>query len=116
MIGTVAAIERDLMQGGFVQRYQTDRTDDGVGGGEGAFLAASFWLADVYALQERHEDARRLFDRLCGLANDVGLLAEEYGDDRQLGNFPQALSHLSLVVTALNLTTDRGPAKEREAK
>ncbi|MGN6268535.1 MAG: glycoside hydrolase family 15 protein [Sphingomonas sp.] len=116
MIGTVAAIERDLMQGGFVARYQTDRTDDGVGGGEGAFLAASFWLADVYALQGREEDARALFERLCGLANDVGLLAEEYGDDRQLGNFPQALSHLSLVVTALNLTTDRGPAKEREAK
>ncbi|TPG18531.1 glycoside hydrolase family 15 protein [Sphingomonas koreensis] len=114
MIGTVAAIEAELLHDGFVARYQTGDTDDGVGGGEGAFLAASFWLVDVYTLQGRAEDARALFDRLCGLANDVGLLAEEYGDGRLLGNFPQALSHLSLVNSALNLTMQHGPARERK--
>jgi GH15 family glucan-1,4-alpha-glucosidase len=116
MIGTVAAIERELIGDGFVKRYQTGETDDGVGGGEGAFLAASFWLVDVLALQGRVADAEALFDRLCGLANDLGLLAEEYGYGRQLGNFPQALSHLSLVVSALNLTTQHGPAQERKAR
>lgn len=115
MIGTVAAIERDLICDGFVQRYQTEETDDGVGGGEGAFLAASFWLVDVLAMQGRRDDAERLFARLCGIANDVGLIAEEYGGGRQLGNFPQALSHLSLVVSALNLAMERGPAHERRS-
>jgi len=116
MIGTVAAIERELIEDGFVKRYQTDETDDGVGGEEGAFLAASFWLVDVLALQGRTEDAEVLFERLYGIANDVGLLAEEYGFGRQLGNFPQALSHLSLVVSALNLTMQHGPARERNAR
>ena len=116
MIGTVAAIERDLMADGFVKRYETSETDDGVGGEEGAFLAASFWLVDVLALQGRTQDAERLFTRLTGIANDLGLLAEEYGGGRQLGNFPQALSHLSLVVSALNLTMDRGPVHERRAR
>ncbi|MBY8829814.1 glycoside hydrolase family 15 protein [Hephaestia mangrovi] len=116
MIGTVAAIERELMKDGFVKRYQTEQTDDGVGGGEGAFLAASFWLVDVLALQGRAADAEKLFGRLCGLTNDVGLLAEEYGYGQQLGNFPQALSHLSLVVSALNLTMQHGPARERKAR
>ena len=82
---------------------------------EGTFLAASFWLADVYVLQGRTEEARALFERLRGLSNDLGLLAEEYGDGRQLGNFPQALSHLSLVGTAFNLSRKGGPAHERRA-
>lgn len=113
--GTVAAIERELMPDGLVLRYSTDTTDDGVGGGEGAFLAASYWLADVYAMQNRREDARALFERVTRVANDLGLLAEEYScrERRLLGNFPQALSHLSLVNTAMNLSAGGGPAQKR---
>lgn len=111
--GTVAAIERDLIRDGLVRRYATDETEDGVGGDEGAFLAASFWLADVYALQGRMAEACKLFERLCGLANDVGLLAEEHDGTSLLGNFPQGLSHLSLVSTAMNLGRNGGPAQER---
>jgi GH15 family glucan-1,4-alpha-glucosidase len=116
MVSTVKAIEQNLMCDGFVQRYETDKTDDGVGGSEGAFLAASFWLVDVYALQGRKDDAEALMSRLCALANDVGLLSEEYGDGQLLGNFPQALSHLALVNSALNMSMDHGPAKERGAE
>ncbi|WP_431469837.1 glycoside hydrolase family 15 protein [Sphingosinithalassobacter sp. LHW66-3] len=111
--GTVAAIESALDRDGFVRRYAPDRIEDGVGGGEGAFLAASFWLVDAYVLQNRLEDARRLFERLCATANDVGLLAEEVGEEGLLGNFPQALSHLSLVAAALSLDRAGGPAQER---
>ncbi|BBC72591.1 glucoamylase [Altererythrobacter sp. B11] len=111
--GTVAAIERELMRDGLVHRYSPEKSDDGVGGDEGAFLATSFWLADVYVLQGRLDEARKLFERLCGLANDIGLLSEEAGGGRLLGNFPQALSHLSLVTTALNLGRGGGPAQER---
>jgi GH15 family glucan-1,4-alpha-glucosidase len=102
---TVAAIERDLMVDGLVQRYDTGHGVDGLPPGEGAFLACSFWLADNYIMQGRLDDARRLFERLVGLANDLGLLAEEYDPRgrRQLGNFPQAFSHVALVNTALNL-------------
>jgi GH15 family glucan-1,4-alpha-glucosidase len=114
MVGTVEAIERRLIKDGLVARYETRATNDGVGGEEGTFLAASFWLADVYTLQGRHEDARRLFDRVCRLANDVGLLSEEAGSEgRLLGNFPQALSHLAMVNTALNLSSGGGAALER---
>ena len=117
IVGTVAAAERELMPDGLVLRYRPGATDDGVGGREGAFIAASFWLADVYVLQGRMEDGRRLFDCVCSLANDVGLLSEEAGaDGRLLGNFPQALSHLSLVNTALNLGTGGGPAHERASR
>jgi GH15 family glucan-1,4-alpha-glucosidase len=103
--GTVACIERRLMTDGLVRRYDTAGTDDGLPPGEGAFLACSFWLADNYVLLGRHDDARRLFERLLALRNDVGLLAEEYDPraGRQLGNFPQAFSHVGLVGTALNL-------------
>jgi GH15 family glucan-1,4-alpha-glucosidase len=118
--GTVKAIERDLMVDGLVLRYNTAATDDGLPVGEGAFLACSFWLADNYVLLGRENDARRLFERLLALRNDVGLLAEEYDPRarRQLGNFPQAFSHISLVDTALNLAqaaTARGvgPATQR---
>ena len=97
--GTVAAIERRLMRDGFVMRYDTAATDDGLPAGEGAFLACSFWLADIYILQGRVADAERLFRRLFALRNDVGLLSEEYDPraKRLVGNFPQAFSHMALV-------------------
>ncbi|MGH6930723.1 MAG: glycoside hydrolase family 15 protein, partial [Dongiaceae bacterium] len=113
--GTVAAVERYLNVDGFVLRYNTERVEDGLPPGEGAFLACSFWLADAYILQGRHDDARRLFERLVGLCNDVGLLAEEYdaSSKRMLGNFPQAFSHVALVNTAYNLTKTESPAARR---
>jgi len=103
-VSTVAAIERELMKDGFVQRYPT-RGQDGLPPGEGVFLACSFWLADCYALLGRTNEARELFQRLLALRNDVGLLAEEYDPHarRQLGNFPQGFSHVALVSTAYNL-------------
>ena len=118
--GTVGAIERGLMSDGLVLRYDSRVTDDGLPPGEGTFLACSFWLADNLALLGRHDDARAMFERLLALRNDVGLLAEEYDTrrGRQVGNFPQALSHLSLVGTALNLTpphTAEHPAEQRAA-
>lgn len=115
VIGTVAAVEKWLLRDGLVLRYHTDETDDGLPPGEGAFLACSFWLADVMVLQGRYADARRLFERLGNLCNDVGLLAEEYDPvaGRMLGNFPQAFSHVGLINTALNLARASGPAEER---
>ncbi|MDB5982251.1 MAG: glycoside hydrolase family protein [Pseudomonas sp.] len=115
MIGTVAAIEKTLMQDGLLLRYDADRTPDGVAGHEGTFLVCSFWLADVYVLQGRQADAHALFERLCGLCNDVGLLAEQYDvrDKRMLGNFPQAFSHIGIINTALNLHRVECPAKDR---
>ena len=115
--GTLAAIERNLMRDGFVMRYDTGRGVDGLPPGEGAFLACSFWLVDNYVLQERYEDARALFVRLLALRNDVGLLAEEYDATakRQVGNFPQAFSHLALINCAHNLTAAAGPAHKRAA-
>jgi GH15 family glucan-1,4-alpha-glucosidase len=117
MRGTVAAIERELMRDGFVLRYRTERADDGLPAGEGAFLACSFWLADNYLLQGRTGEARELFERLVGLTNDVGLLAEQYDPHakRQLGNFPQAFSHVALINTAFNLSERVKPAQERGA-
>jgi GH15 family glucan-1,4-alpha-glucosidase len=114
--GTVAAIERHLMRGGLVERYTTAESVDGLPPGEGTFLACSFWLADNYVLLGRQDDARRLFERLLGLCNDVGLLAEEYDVQagRMVGNFPQAFSHVGLVNTALNLSPVKGPGEERQ--
>lgn len=114
-IGTVEAIERELMSGGLVHRYDPKVAPDGIDSSEGAFLACSFWLVDNYHLQGRSDDARALFERLSGLANDVGLLSEQYStsEDRLLGNFPQALSHVAFVNSALNLSETRGPAEER---
>jgi GH15 family glucan-1,4-alpha-glucosidase len=113
--GTVAAIEQDLLQDGFVLRYRTERKVDGLPSGEGAFLACSFWLADNYVLLGRLDDARNLFTRLVSLCNDVGLLAEEYDPaaKRQVGNFPQAFSHIALINTAYNLQRASGPAVDR---
>ncbi len=104
--GTVAAIEKDLMHGGLVARYNTSSKVDGLGGSEGAFLACSFWMVDNYVLQGRLDEAKALFERLLALRNDVGLLSEEYDvkEQRQLGNFPQAFSHLSLVHAAQSLS------------
>jgi GH15 family glucan-1,4-alpha-glucosidase len=115
IVGTVVAIEKHLSVDGLVLRYDTAGTTDGLAPGEGAFLACSFWLADNLILQDRVNDARALFQRLAGLANDVGLLAEEYDPhaNRMLGNYPQAFSHVALVNTALNLTRWEGPADKR---
>src|SRR5215472_2321536 len=106
VIGTVTAIERGLMCDGFVMRYRTLTTPDGLPPGEGAFLACSFWLVDAYVLQRRWKEANVLFERLIGLCNDVGLLSEEYdaAQGRLVGNFPQAFSHVALVNSAFSLT------------
>jgi GH15 family glucan-1,4-alpha-glucosidase len=103
--GTVEAIEKHLIRDGFVLRYRTDNVDDGLPPGEGTFLACSFWLVDNLLLQGRVDDAHTLFERLLSLANDVGLLSEEYdpATGRLVGNFPQAFSHVALVHTGLNL-------------
>ena len=113
--GTVEAIERDLTVRGFVLRYDTERAEDGLPPGEGAFLPCSFWLADCLLMLGRIADARRLFERLAGLCNDVGLLAEEYDPrtERLTGNFPQAFSHIALVNTAHNLVLAGKPPHER---
>jgi len=112
--GTIAAVERELMVDGLVLRYRTKAGVDGLPPGEGVFLPCSFWLANNYKLQHRDAEARALFERLLSLRNDVGLLAEEYDPQarRQLGNFPQAFSHLALIGTALSLH-DVGPAQQR---
>ena len=96
-------------------RYSTEQVEDALPPGEGAFLACSFWLVDVYVLQERRDDAERLFRRLVGLCNDVGLLSEQYDlrAKRLIGNFPQAFSHLAPVNSAYNLTCTRKPVEQR---
>lgn len=116
--GTLSAIEQNLVSDGFVLRYQTTTGTDGLPPGEGAFLACSFWLADNYVLQGRVGEARELFAKLVSLRNDVGLLAEEYDPvvRRQLGNFPQAFSHLALINTARNLLGVGGPVHQRSAR
>jgi GH15 family glucan-1,4-alpha-glucosidase len=106
MVGTVAAIQRELTVDGFVLRYRAAESGvDGLPGDEGVFLACSFWLVEVLAMQGKRDEARVLFERLLSLRNDVGLLAEEYDPiaRRQLGNFPQAFTHLALVEAALSL-------------
>jgi GH15 family glucan-1,4-alpha-glucosidase len=115
IVGTVKAIEQRLFVDGFVMRYDTGEVEDGLPPGEGAFLACSFWLADNYVLLGRIDEARELFERLLSLRNDVGLLAEEFDPrlSRQVGNFPQAFSHVALVNTAYKLTRAQGPAQQR---
>ncbi|MFZ0275145.1 MAG: glycoside hydrolase family 15 protein [Acidobacteriaceae bacterium] len=103
--GTIEAVERELMTGGFVQRYDTTKLDDGLPPGEGAFLACSFWMVSALKSIGRIKDARTLFNRLLALRNDLGLLSEEYdvGRHRLVGNFPQAFSHIALVNAAVDL-------------
>ena len=104
--GTIEAIERELLQDGFVLRYRTQEAGvDGLPPGEGAFLPCSFWLANCYELLGRHDEALELFERLLAVSNDLGLFSEEYDPKgkRLLGNFPQAFTHLTLVGTAFNI-------------
>jgi GH15 family glucan-1,4-alpha-glucosidase len=110
--GTIDAVWRELGREGFVSRYSTAETDDGLPGDEGQFLACSFWLVSALALNGRVHEARTLFDRLLELRNDLGLLAEEYdvGRQRQVGNFPQAFSHLALIVAARDIAAAETPA------
>jgi GH15 family glucan-1,4-alpha-glucosidase len=117
VMGTLHAIERELMSDGFVARYPTGegRNVDGMRGVEGAFLACSFWLVDAYVLAGRRREARELFERLLGVRNDLGLLSEEYDPRRRrlVGNFPQAFSHVALVNSARALTCEDGAAQHR---
>jgi GH15 family glucan-1,4-alpha-glucosidase len=117
MKATVAAIQRELMVDGLVHRYPPEGSEkvDGLPPGEGAFLACTFWLADNLAMMGRRDEAGAIFERLLTLRNDVGLLAEQYDphDRRQLGNFPQAFSHVALVTTARNLSEPPGPTWAR---
>jgi GH15 family glucan-1,4-alpha-glucosidase len=110
--GTIDAVRRELGRDGFVSRYSTAETDDGLPGDEGQFLACSFWLVNALARNGRVEEARALFERLAGLANDLGLLAEEYdvARRRQVGNFPQAFSHLTLILAARAIATAEAQA------
>jgi len=118
VLGTLKAVEQDLLRDGFVERYHA-MTDDGLPPGEGTFLACSFWYADNLHLCGREQEAREVFQRLLSVCNDVGLLAEEYDPHakRFLGNFPQAFSHVGLINTALNLTPAEGhPAEQRASR
>ena len=108
MVSTVEAVQRELMDHGFVLRYRTsdDGAVDGLQGREGAFLACSFWLVDCLHMIGRTDEAVEIFERLLALRNDLGLLAEEYDayDGRMVGNFPQAFSHVSLINSAFRLS------------
>ena len=114
--GTLKAIEGNLMSGGLVLRYNTEKDSDGLPPGEGVFLACSFWMVSALKLQGRDADAKKLFERVLSLANDVGLLAEEYdtGAKRLVGNFPQALSHIALVNAAFDLAGSRAGIEPAE--
>jgi GH15 family glucan-1,4-alpha-glucosidase len=108
VVGTIDAVQRELTHDGFLLRYRTEQSDDGVPGGEGVFLACSFWLVDALIGAGRRREATELFERLLALRNDVGLLSEEWDvqEARQLGNMPQAFSHFALVRSALQLQAD----------
>ena len=105
IVGTIDAIGKKLNKGGFIERYDTKKSPDGLPPGEGVFLACSFWMVICLHLIGRTQEAETMFDKLLGLANDVGLLSEEWDTKacRQLGNFPQALSHIALVHAAYTL-------------
>jgi GH15 family glucan-1,4-alpha-glucosidase len=113
--GTIEAIEKQLTALGFILRYRTENVDDGLPPGEGAFLACSFWMVSALKMLGRVDDARELFERLLALRNDVGLLAEEFDPraKRQLGNFPQALSHISLINAAFEFNRGSSPGEQR---
>ncbi|HEX5446722.1 MAG TPA: glycoside hydrolase family 15 protein, partial [Pirellulales bacterium] len=116
VLGTIDAIQRDLTADGFVLRYRTEETADGLPGDEGVFLPCSFWLADCLALIGRQQEAEELYERLLSLRNDVGLISEEYDvrQQRLVGNFPQAFTHVGIINTAQNLATKHGPARHRQ--
>jgi GH15 family glucan-1,4-alpha-glucosidase len=118
IIGTVEAIEKRLMKNGFVERYDTKKTKDGLAGSEGAFLACSFWLVTNLWLIGRKEDAKAMFERLLALRNDVGLLSEEYDPfgKRMVGNFPQALSHIALIHSAFAMSGLWTPMENAKAE
>jgi GH15 family glucan-1,4-alpha-glucosidase len=113
MLGTIEAVEKDLMRDGLLMRYRTESNVDGLSGDEHPFLACSFWLVSAYAAAGRLDEANALFDRLVGLTNDVGLLSEEYDPrgQRMVGNFPQAFSHLTLVQAAFRLRSATGTVR-----
>ena len=117
VVGTVDAVMRDLMRDGFVERYRVKEQNDvdGLPGGEGVFLPCSFWLVDALLMMVREDEARELFNRLIGVSNDLGLLAEEYdpAEKRLLGNYPQAFTHVGLVNSAFNLSHHEGPTHQR---
>jgi GH15 family glucan-1,4-alpha-glucosidase len=117
VVGTVEAVQRDLCRDGFVERYATKQQNDvdGLAGGEGVFLPCSFWLVDALLLLERDDEARELFERLLSIRNDLGLLSEEYDpkEQRLLGNFPQAFTHVGLVNSAYNLSHHASPHQQR---
>jgi GH15 family glucan-1,4-alpha-glucosidase len=117
VVGTIDAVQKHLTRDGFVERYATrERSDvDGLSGGEGVFLPCSFWLVDALLMLERDDEARTLFEKLIAIRNDLGLLAEEYDPEerRQLGNFPQAFTHVGLVNSAYNLSQHEGPTHQR---
>jgi GH15 family glucan-1,4-alpha-glucosidase len=106
---TIDAVRRELGHDGLISRYSTDATDDGLSGSEAQFLACSFWLVEALALNGREAEARELFQRLLALRNDLGLYAEEYdvARGRQVGNFPQAFTHLALINAARILSGER---------
>src|SRR5687767_1852253 len=114
MLGTIKAVEEDLMRDGLLLRYRTQSGVDGLAGDEHPFLACSFWLVAAYAQAGRPDEAHALMQRLLGLVNDVGLLAEEYDPehDRMAGNFPQAFSHLTLVGAAIAIANAERPAEQ----
>ena len=111
VVGTVDAIQRELVRDGFVMRYIPDKdAADGLPPGEGAFLACSFWLVTDLAMLGRLDEARALFDRLLSLRNDLGIFSEEYDQSRRrlIGNFPQAFTHLTLIASAVALAEASG--------
>jgi GH15 family glucan-1,4-alpha-glucosidase len=118
IVATIDAVQRELTVDGLVLRYLTHESIDGLPPGEGAFLACSFWLADSLCMLGRRDEAHALFGRLAALANDVGLLAEQYDPSarRFLGNFPQAFSHIGLVSTVMNLYQPEKPVEQRAEK
>jgi GH15 family glucan-1,4-alpha-glucosidase len=118
MRGTVATIQRELTVDGFVYRFDCRDSADGTAWGEGAFIPCTLWLGDNLAMMERQEEARRTFERVLSVCNDVGLLSEEYdpATGRLVGNFPQAFSHVSLINAVYNLTHEEGPARHRHER
>jgi GH15 family glucan-1,4-alpha-glucosidase len=115
VVGTIDAIQRNLMRHGFVERYTTHEELEGLRGAEGVFLPCSFWLVDALLMLERHDEAKELYERLLGVSSDLGLLSEEYDpeENRLLGNFPQAFTHVGLVNSAYNLSNHSGPGHQR---